>query len=94
MRIDELHWTDDNVGHLWAAHRITPDEIEEIIFGVDGEAAVYRLRRDGPFYIISGETGSGRLVKIVGEFLGEGIFRVFAARDMKPQELRTYRKGK
>ena len=94
MRIEDLFWNDDNVGHLWAAHQVTPDEIEEIILGVDGEEPTYRIKRDGDFYLISGETGGGRLLKIVGEFLGDNRFRVFGARDMKPQELRAYRKRK
>jgi uncharacterized DUF497 family protein len=94
MRIDELFWNDENVGHLWAAHQVTPDEIEEIILGVDGEEPTYRAKRDGDFYILSGETGGGRLLKMVGEFLENNRFRVFGARDMQPKELRAYRKGK
>jgi uncharacterized DUF497 family protein len=94
MRIDELFWNDENVGHLWAAHQVTSDEIEEIIFGVEGEEPTYRIRRDGDFYCISGETGNGRLLNIVGEPLENNRFRVFGARDMNQQELRAYRKGK
>lgn len=94
MRIDELFWNDENVAHVWAAHQVTPDEVEEIILGVDGEEPTYRIKRDGDFYIISGETGGGRLLKMVGEFLDTNRFRVFGARDMKPQEARAYRKRK
>jgi uncharacterized DUF497 family protein len=93
-RIAELYWDDDNVQHLLVAHHVTPDEVEEVFFGCDGDEPTYRIRKDGDFYLISGETGSGRLLKIVGEILEDKSFRVFAARDMKANELRAYRKGK
>lgn len=88
-----LHWDDKNVAHLWQSHMVTPDEIEEILFGIPGEETTYKIRRDADFYIIYGETGSGRLLKFVGDFR-EGLFRVFAARDMDSDEKRAYRKGK
>lgn len=91
MRIARLFWDDNNVEHLWAAHRVTPDEAEEIIFGVDGEPASYRVLRDGGNYTIFGETGGGRLLIMVGEFLRDGRFRVFAAREMNQSEKRAYR---
>ena len=91
MRIAELFWNDANVNHLWAAHGVTPDEIEEIIFGIEGEPTVYRVLRDGDKYKIFGETGAGRLLLIVGSFLRDGRFRVFAARDMETMEKRAYR---
>ena len=69
MRIARLFWNDNNVQHLWAAHRVTPDEVEEIVFGVDGESASYRILRDGENYRIFGETGGGRLLIMAGEFL-------------------------
>jgi uncharacterized DUF497 family protein len=52
------------------------------------------MRRDGKFYAVYGETGDGRLLLIVGEFLIDGRFRPFAARDMELKERRYYRKGK
>ena len=91
MRITELFWNDNNVEHLWASHRVTPDEIEEIVFGVDGERASYRIVRDGHNYVVFGETGGGRLLVAVGESFGSGLFRVFAARDMNESEKRAYR---
>ena len=91
MRITRLFWDDNNVEHLWAAHRVTPDEVEEIIFGADGEPASYRVIRDGGNYTIFGETGGGRLLIMVGEFLRDGRFRAFAAREMNQSEKRAYR---
>lgn len=91
MRIAELFWNETNVDHLWAAHRVTPDEVEEIIFGIDGEPAIYRVSRDGDNYVLFGETGGGRLLLVVGEFVRDRRFRVFAARDMDAAEKRAYR---
>ncbi len=92
MRITDLVWDDANVRHLWAAHQVTPDDVEEIIFGIDGEPARFRVVRDGVNYKISGETGGGRLLLVVGTFAHDGRFRAFAARDMGDLEKRTYRK--
>ena len=91
--VEPLYWDDNNVQHLWQSHKVTPDEIEELLFGVDGEEAIYRLRREGDFLKVFGETGSGRLLKLVGEFVANGQFRVFAAQDMDDAEKRAFRKG-
>ena len=88
-----LYWDEWNVEHLWQSHRVTPDEIEEILFGLPGEEPRYRMRRDGDYIVIYGETGTGRLIIFVGEFTGQR-FRVFAARDMERREKRAYRKRK
>ena len=87
----ELIWDDENVNHLWQSHQVTPDEVEELLFGIPGEEPTFRRRRDGDYLICYGETGSGRLLKLVGEFFN-GRFRVFAARDMDKDEKRAYRK--
>jgi len=84
----------DNVEHLWASHRVTPEEVEEIVFGFDGQAPSYRVRRDGDAYIVYGETGDGRLLKMVGTFAEGRAFRVFGAIDMDIRDRRVYRRGK
>lgn len=91
--LDPLYWDDNNLQHLWQSHQVAPDEVEEVLFGVDGEDATYRLRRDGDFLMVYGETGSGRLLKLVGEFTLSEQFRVFAAQDMNEAEKRAFRKG-
>jgi hypothetical protein len=91
-RITELlYWDDNNRNHLWLSHRVRPDEVEEVLFGVDGDEAVYRQLRDGDYLKIYGETSSGRLLKLVGEFMKDGRFRVFAAQDMDDREKRAFR---
>jgi uncharacterized DUF497 family protein len=91
--VKQLIWDDENVQHLWQSHQVTPDEVEEILFGVPGEEPAYRVRREGAYLIIYGETGGGRLLKLVGEMMTEG-FRAFAARDMDSRERRAFRKCK
>lgn len=88
---EPLYWDDNNRSHLWQSHRVSPDEVDEVLFGVDGEEAVYRQFRDGDYLKIYGETGSGRLLKLVGEFMEDGRFRVFAAQDMDDPEKRAFR---
>jgi hypothetical protein len=51
----------------------------------------YRQLRDGDYLKIYGETGSGRLLKLVGEFMKDGRFRVFAAHYMDDREKRAFR---
>ena len=94
MRIDDLFWDDNNLDHLWRSHRVTVDEIEEIIFGIEGAPATYRVRRDGNAYVLYGETSAGRLLKVVGSFLRPRVMRIFGAIDMNNAERRAYRQGK
>jgi uncharacterized DUF497 family protein len=94
LPIDELYWDDNNVDHLRQSHRVTVDEVEEILFGIEDAEPEYRARHSGDAYIIYGETGAGRLLKMVGEFVKARMFRVFGAIDMDNAERRSYRKGK
>ncbi len=94
LLVEALFWNENNVDHLWQRHRVTPDEVEEVIFGVEGEEPRYLVRRLGDAYEIYGETGGGRLLKMVGHFRDDGSFRVFHAMDMTRAERRRYRKGR
>ncbi len=91
--IADLCWDDTSESHLWRAHQVTLDEVEEAIFGVPGEEPTYRIVRNGNFHLVFGETGSGRLLTIVGEFMEGGRFRPFGARNMDDREKRRYRRG-
>jgi hypothetical protein len=70
---------------------MTADDIEEVFFGVDGEAPEYRVRRAGGLFVVYGETGAGKPVIIVGEIVAGKSFRAFGARDMTPAEARAFR---
>lgn len=91
--IADLYWDHASEAHLWQAHHVTPDEVEEVVFGVPGEEPTYRMIRDGDFYLVFGETGSGRLLTIVGEFIEGNRFRPFGARDMDRAEKHRFRRG-
>lgn len=75
-------------------HGITPDDVEEAIFGVDGEDARYIVRRDGDYYAILGETGNGKLLSMVAEKLEGDKLRVFHAMEMNDTEKSTFRRRK
>jgi uncharacterized DUF497 family protein len=91
LRIRKLLWNDANENHLSASHGVLPIEVDEVVFGVDDEEPDYESRRDGSNYVVQGETGDGRLLVIALEPISRGYFRPFAARDMDPQERRSYR---
>ena len=94
LPIREVYWDDNAVGHLSERH-ITPEDIEEIVFGIDGDSPCYLFRKDGEYYTVSGQAGNGRLLHIVGEFIAPGVFRPFGARDMDAAQARKFRsKGK
>jgi hypothetical protein len=69
---------------------MTADDIEELFFGVDGEAPAYRVRRAGELFVVYGQTGAGGLVAVVGEIVGKS-FRAYGARDLTAAEARAYR---
>lgn len=89
-----LYWDDDdqNINHLWDRHQVTTEEIEEIIFGGDGEDPNYIVRRDGDGYMIYGRTVDGRWLRIYGEFIteqnGRVSYRPIHSMDMNDTEKR------
>lgn len=90
MPSEVLAWDENNVEHLWAAHRVTPDDIEDIFYGTTDESPHYTKRRDGDYYVFLGRTGGGRLLSLVGEYLQDGRLYVFGARDMNAREKRNF----
>jgi len=94
-----LYWDDDdnNIDHLWVSHQVSPDEVEEMLFGIDGEEdARFHMIRSGDGYIILGQTFDGRLLKIYGEFVfsedhGQALFRPVGCMDMTANDIRTFK---
>jgi len=58
MRIYEFIWNQDRIDHI-ARHSVTPEEVEEICFGI---ALVQRAKSEGdnPVYYVLGQTEAGR----------------------------------
>lgn len=93
-----LYWDDDdnNINHLWVSHQVTPDDIEEMLFGSDGEPPQYIPLREGKGYVILGRTPDGRLLTLYGEFVTganyEGYrFRPIGCRDMERKEKQKFK---
>ncbi len=87
-----LSWDANNVDHLWQSHHVTPDEVEDVLLGFEGEGGHFLQTRDGGYYAFLGETGDGRLLSIVGEYRDDGLLYIFSARDMNAREKRHYRR--
>ncbi|MDP3063821.1 MAG: hypothetical protein Q8O40_11530 [Chloroflexota bacterium] len=86
MQISELEWDDDNIEHV-ARHSVTPQEIEEVCFGV------HVSRREGrQRYILSGQSHAGRYLNVVVERLNKGLFRPITAFEMSESYKRRYGK--
>jgi hypothetical protein len=69
---------------------VTADDIEELFFGVDGEAPAYRVRRAGDLFVVYGQTGAGGLVAVVGEIVGKS-FRAYGVRELTAAEAHAFR---
>jgi hypothetical protein len=92
---NDLFWSaNDSEVQKLARRRITPDDIYEAIFGVAGEDSSAMFRRiEDPYVRVYGQTGSGRLLKMVGEDMQDGTLRVFHAIDMNEMEKQRFRAG-
>lgn len=82
--IHRLIWDERNISHI-AKHNVTPSEAEKVCYSP--KSIVYRR---GDRYIVLGQTGAGRYLFVVLEFLGKGTARVITARDMDKKERRLY----
>lgn len=86
MLIVEIEWDDENIEHI-ALHNVTPDEVEDICFGLN------LCEREGQNrYILSGQTDSGRYLNVVIEKIGRGLFRPITAYEMDESYKARYRK--
>ncbi len=86
MLISDLEWDDDNVGHI-ALHEVTPDEVEDVCFGVH-----IGTREGDQRYVLSGQTSAGRYLNVVVERIGKGLFRPITAFEMNDVYKRSYRR--
>ena len=86
MRIGELYWDDNNIEHI-ARHSVTPQEVEDVCFGLH----IY-VREGSKRYVISGQSASGRYLNVVLERIGKGIFKPITAFEMNENYKRKYKK--
>ena len=93
-----LYWDDDdnNINHLWDRHQVSTDEIEELIFGIDGGEPSFLMTRDGDGYTIFGQTAGSRYLRLYGEFIETDdstypLFRPVHGMDMDADEKRRFK---
>jgi hypothetical protein len=86
--ISEIVWPQERVDHI-AQHGVTPEEFEEVCFGV---SLVLRAKASGPnpVYYVLGETDAGRALFCVAIEFPDGRGYPVTARDMTTKEKRRY----
>jgi len=84
--IKEIVWDEHNILHI-AAHRVVPQEVEEVCFAKN---IIFKSRQNR--YCVFGRIDAGRYLFIVVIFLGKGRGKVITARDMDKMEKRLFRK--
>ncbi len=89
MKIDEITWPQDRIGHI-ARHGVSPEEVEEVCFGT---AFVQRAKSQGenPVYYVLGQTESGRYLFCVVIQFPDGRGYPITARPMTDKEKRRYK---
>lgn len=88
MRITDIAWDDESVGHI-SRHQVKPEEVEEVCFG---DPIILKGRQK--LYYALGQTLAGRYLFIVFKPLGAGKARVITARDMTQSERDYFKKIK
>jgi uncharacterized protein len=86
-----FEWDTGNSEKIWARHRVTPGECEELFFNrptVVGEDEKHSAREER-FYAL-GQTDAGRLLFVVFTVRSR-LIRVISARDMSRKERRIFR---
>src|ERR1017187_7759991 len=88
LNIQTLRWTTWNVEHIGrSGHEVTPEEVEEIVFGHRSIVGVAHTGRT----MIIGPTKKGRMLVAVISPDGNGVWYCVSARTASAKERRTYR---
>ena len=90
MKIYEFIWDSDRIEHI-ARHNVTPDEVEEVCFGV---SLVLKAKSEGenPIYYVLGQTDAGRYLFCVVIQFPDGKGYPVTARPMTDNERKRYQK--
>lgn len=86
MKIDDLEWDEANVEHV-GGHSVTPAEVEDVCFG---EHMATRGEHDR--YVLYGQTGNGRYLKVILQRQKGNVFRPVTAFEMTERQKRAFRK--
>jgi uncharacterized protein len=85
--VREIRWTDKAEDHI-AAHHVTPDEVEQIVFA---RPRLVLRGREGTEYVF-GTTDAGRYLLVVLAESIDGRGYVVTARDMTDAERQAFRR--
>lgn len=89
MDLLSLLWDEHNERHI-ARHKVTPQEVEEVVWSDEAIFAVDDSHRRGRLHVY-GPTIAGRLLLVVlDEPTSAGDAYVVTARRLKPREQRDY----
>lgn len=87
---ESFYWTGGNVEKNWRAHRVTPQEAEQVFFNAPLLAAFDSTHSEKePRYYVLGQTDDGRRLFIAFTMRNRRL-RVISARDMSRKERRFY----
>lgn len=82
-----LVWTQAVVDKLWNKHKVTPEEVEEVV--CDDKPIGHKATMSS--YCIYGQAVSGRYLFVVVRKTGRGSrYRVVTARNMEDKERKYY----
>ena len=84
--LPEFEWDENNEEKLLARHDVTAAEVEECFANPNSR------RRTRSALLLLGVTRGGRMLILVYEQKGNGLVRVYSARDMTDGEKRIYRR--
>jgi uncharacterized DUF497 family protein len=87
MRICSFEWDDGNCLHIELGHGIAPDEAEQVF----ARGPLFKRTKKG-HYAVFGPTTAGRYLVVIFELKAKGVARVITGWDMKPSEIRYYRR--
>jgi uncharacterized DUF497 family protein len=90
LYIHQLIWDNWNIAHI-ARHQVVPEEVEQVCHG---QPLLWQAKvRKGRVFII-GPTSSGRMLVVVLDEEGTGIYYVVTARPADRAERRIYQRQK
>lgn len=91
MRIEEIIWSNAIVEKLAVKHRVTPDEVEEVLGNKPKFRFVERGDRSGEdVYLALGRTSAGRYLAVLFIYKLSRQALILSARNMADKERRMY----
>lgn len=91
MRLYEVIWKEDFVDKIERKHRVTPDEVEHVLFSRPHTRRAEKGRVQGEdLYVAYGQTAAGRYLVVFFILKYQTAALPISARDMTQAERRYY----